>query len=326
MRPTVPSAIAAAVLLGPILPAAANDSTAELGAGGLRLVRNDNIAIVSENLYVSADAIRVAYRFRNKTDSILRYVVAFPLPAIDAVVPEETNFVLPNPGDDNFVDFQVTADGQLVAFGIDARATALGVDWTDELKLRGLPLNPLADGINEAIDNLAPPDLQALNERGLVIVDDYSRQSAWRLEAAFYWDQVFPPGRDVVVEHSYRPVAGYGFFGEHVLTDPYYLDKYCIDDAFARAARTKLAALAGSMNPYLDEVRVSYILTTANNWSGPIGTFRLVVDKGDPDALVSFCGENVRKISPTEFEVTADDYVPLRELDILIARPANRQQ
>ena len=36
----------------------------------------------------------------------------------------------------------------------------------------------------------------------------------------------------------------------------------------------------------------------------PIGRFRLVVDKGAPGNLVSFCGEGVRKISPTRFEMS----------------------
>jgi hypothetical protein len=66
---------------------------------------------------------------------------------------------------------------------------------------------------------------------------------------------------------------------------------------------------------------VSYILTTANNWARPIGDFRLVVDKGSPDALVSFCGTDVKKISPTQFEMRAKDFTPEQELEILIATP-----
>ena len=50
--------------------------------------------------------------------------------------------------------------------------------------------------------------------------------------------------------------------------------------------------------------------------------FRLVVDKGSPDALVSFCGEGVRKIAPTQFEMRKDNFTPTRDLDVLIlARP-----
>ncbi len=82
-----------------------------------------------------------------------------------------------------------------------------------------------------------------------------------------------------------------------------------------------LLAIAGQDMPYLSERRISYILTTANNWSRPIGDFRLTVDKGSPDALVSFCADNVTKTGPTTFTATAKDFVPERELDVLIVAP-----
>ena len=62
MRP----AIAFAILVTLAAPAAANDSTAQLGAGGLELVRNDTIEVLSEDLYVSAKEVRVTYHFRNR--------------------------------------------------------------------------------------------------------------------------------------------------------------------------------------------------------------------------------------------------------------------
>jgi hypothetical protein len=301
--------------------ALANDSTTELGAGGLNLVRTESVELLSEDLYVSADAVRVVYRFRNKSDAPATYVVAFPLPPVDAGTPEEMNIVFPDNESDDFVDFHVAVDGVPVTAALDQHVTALGVDRTEELRRRGLPLNPIADGLYQRLETLPPVDREEMNRIGLILVDDYSVQTAWRLEQTYYWEQTFPPGRDVVVEHTYRPVVGFGFFGDYVLADDDYRAKYCIDDDFARAARARLAAIAGSMNPYLDERRISYILTTALNWAGPIGEFRLLVDKGDADALVSFCGAGVRKIGPTQFDMTAKDFAPLRELEILIARP-----
>ena len=70
------------------------------------------------------------------------------------------------------------------------------------------------------------------------------------------------------------------------------------------------------------EQRIEYVLTTGGNWAlGTIGDFKLTIDKGDPDNLVSFCGENVRKTGPTTFEMTAKDFYPERDLDILILHP-----
>ena len=70
------------------------------------------------------------------------------------------------------------------------------------------------------------------------------------------------------------------------------------------------------------EQRIEYVLTTGGNWAlGTIGDFKLTIDKGEPDNLVSFCGENVRKTGPTTFEMTAKDYYPERDIEILILHP-----
>jgi len=313
------SALALVAMLA--TPAAANDSTAQLGAGGLQLVRNDAIEILSEDLYVSTTEVRVAYRFRNTTDAPVTYIVAFPLPVIDAIVPEAMNIMLPDAASENFVGFTVTVDGKPVTPMVESRVTALGIDRTDVVRGYGLPLNPIAEGLYQTLERVPEPEKQELNQLGLIYIDPYNVEAAWKLETTFYWEQTFPPGEELAIAHSYRPVTGYGFFGDWVFNEPSYAPKYCIDKDFEAAARKKLAAIANTDMPYLNERRVSYILTTANNWSRPIGDFRLVVDKGSPDALVSFCGTGVKKISPTQFEMRAKDFVPEQELEILIATP-----
>ena len=57
---------AAVVLVAALCGASAraNDSTAELGVGGLQLVRNYSIELLSEELYLSPTEVRVSYRFR----------------------------------------------------------------------------------------------------------------------------------------------------------------------------------------------------------------------------------------------------------------------
>jgi hypothetical protein len=306
-------------------PALANDSTAALGAGGLQLVRNVEIELLSEDLYVSTMEVRVTYHFRNTTDKPVTYYVAFPLPAVDSTTPEEANFVLPDPDSDNFVDFHVSVDGIEVTPSIYQAALALDVDRSDVLKAHGLPLNPGSEGLYQKLEKMPAAERDELNQLGLVLVDEYNVQAAWKLNTTFYWEQTFPPGEEIVVEHSYKPVVGFGFFGKESLDIPEYKTKYCFDDAFANAARARLAAIADDPTPYYDEQRISYILTTANNWASPIKSFHLVVDKGDPAALVSFCGTGVKKISPTEFEVDATDFSPEQELEILIAKPHKDQ-
>jgi hypothetical protein len=45
-----------------------------------------------------------------------------------------------------------------------------------------------------------------------------------------------------------------------------------------------------------------------------------VVDKGAPDNLVSFCGDDVRKLGETRFEMKKSDYPPDGNLSILILK------
>jgi hypothetical protein len=73
--------------------------------------------------------------------------------------------------------------------------------------------------------------------------------------------------------------------------------------------------------PRIVERRINYVLTTGANWAGPIKDFHLVVDKGRPDRIVSFCGQGKNEISPTQSEVRATDFTPTRDLEILILGP-----
>jgi hypothetical protein len=66
---------------------------------------------------------------------------------------------------------------------------------------------------------------------------------------------------------------------------------------------------------------LEYILTTGANWSGPIRSFRLVVDKGSSNNLISFCGQGVRKIDPTRFELRKSQFIPASNLYVLIVTP-----
>ncbi len=76
-----PAALLAAGLLA--TAARANDSAAELDAGGLVLRREPGIALVSEDLSIARDRIGVSYLFRNRVQEPRTVRIAFPLPPID---------------------------------------------------------------------------------------------------------------------------------------------------------------------------------------------------------------------------------------------------
>ena len=71
----------------------------------------------------------------------------------------------------------------------------------------------------------------------------------------------------------------------------------------------------------MPDKRADYVLTTGANWARPIGSFRLVVDKGKPANLVSFCADGVKKIGPTQYEVRHTNWRPTRDLHVLIIEP-----
>jgi hypothetical protein len=96
--------------------------------------------------------------------------------------------------------------------------------------------------------------------------------------------------------------------------------EYCMDQDFI-AAVDRRSAKDSDGDPRMPDRRIDYILTTGANWRSPIGSFRLVVDKGKPGNLVSFCETGVKKISPTQFEVRHSNWMPRRDLHVLIIEP-----
>ena len=77
----------------------------------------------------------------------------------------------------------------------------------------------------------------------------------------------------------------------------------------------------GDLSPPFTEQRIEYILVSGANWKAPIGDFHMVVDKGAPANLVSFCADGVKKIGPTEFEVRHTNFTPTRDVSIVILLP-----
>jgi hypothetical protein len=144
--------------------------------------------------------------------------------------------------------------------------------------------------------------------------------------------QTFPPGKPVTVEHRYRASMGLSFDtilrkglrDNAAMSDEVkrYRATYCVADDLLRGI-DKIAGDAEGNTANLRERRISYILKTGANWSGPIKDFKLVIDKGKPDRLVSFCLDNVKKTSPTAFEVRMKDFTPDRDLKILLIGKAD---
>lgn len=310
----------------------ANDSMAELKTGGLEYVRSDAISMVREDLFISEDTIAVDYVFENTTEADVDSLVAFPMPTVIPSAYEPTGVPIE---DTNFLGFRVFVENEEIQPELSQRATALGVDVTDELFGARMPLLPVSEATQQALTLLPEALVDDWLARGIVIAEYWDVGKGmerhlmpnWILDQTYYWRMSFPAGQQVHVGHTYTPSVG-GSAGVFFLdwdgkpTEAYadYEKRYCIDPPFVKAVKKHLKADGGIS---MTESWISYILTTGRNWFGPIGTFTLMVDKGQTSNLVSFCGTGVKKIGPTRFSVTYTDYYPEKELDVLIMEPAN---
>lgn len=319
------------LLAASCLPSHANDSTAELATGGLKFVTTPDIEMRSEDLFISLQQIKVRYVFFNSSAKPVTTLVAFPMPDI-VVNSMDENIAYPTDDPENLLNFHTLVDGKPVPAKLEQKVLAAGIDRTDFLRGLGIPLAPQLQATNETLDKLPKQTQDELVKLGLAERLEYDSgdgmqkhvEARWTLKTTYYWEQTFPAQTEIVIEHGYQPSVG-----SSVATSlghdwarkngkyPDY-DKYCTDSDFISTVEkaTKAAAKTGAI-PFTEQ-RIDYILSTGANWSGPIGSFRLVIDKGEPGNLVSFCGDGVKKIGPTQFEMRKSDFVPTGDLNVLI--------
>lgn len=310
--------------------ARANDSTAEIALGGLTFTKSDAISMDSEDLYISRDRVRVKYRFTNTTDAPIDALVAFPLPEIPPGTIEDETIYWGDPV--SGLKFTTSVDGQPLALQLVEQAFFKGRDIGARLSSLRIPLNRFSESFDAAINRLPKAEREHLLSDGLIrdngVSDHPIWMGLWSLCTTLTRQQTFPARKTVPVEHEYTPMAG-GSVGGGL--DPQLRTqaelradfitkrrKYCIDDNWLVSFDRKLRSQTKEEAPRYSEVWLGYVLKTGANWKGPIGDFRLVIDKGNPDSLVSFCAEGVTKISATQFEVRHTNFTPTNDLDILI--------
>ena len=330
-----------ALLVGPLVCCAmlgdvsANDSTVELSVGGLTFTRNPDISMESEELTITPEFVTVRYVFLNQSQKPVNVTVAFPLPDIDLA--DADNYAIPTDDPVNFVAFQTKIDGKPVTFSINQRALLGEKDVSARIKSAGLPILPIGTQQNR-VSELSAEVKDRLIEEGLLIPAGTNAAgqplhgASWTVRTSIVRQQTFPSGKPVVVEHRYRTSMGLSF--DTVLRKALrentamaaevkrYRSEYCVPDELLRGIDRIAGGAEGNVQK-LRERRISYVLKTGANWAGPIKDFKVVIDKGLPDRLISFCLDNVKKISPTAFEIRKKDFTPERDLKILLIGKAD---
>ena len=343
------------------MPAMANDASSELAAGGLVLTKTDAISMQREDLFLSPDEVRVRYEYRNDTGAPVSLRVAFPLPPVPVDGPGGPTLFSPDGTmlahnidlqiqEANFLNLRLTVDGKDQPVQTEIRADLpdgrnivqqlyqLG-GWRLVLTPSFYTLDPSPDGAE--IDDSGPTLDRGLRALGAVHGENGSGMPLWSTHVTLHWQQTFRPGI-TVVEHRYRPVLGTQLVQSvrPDLTpdiesdrlagswDEALADAFCIDPPTRQAIRDlERTALQASPPRGLIGLTLGYILQTARNWRGPIGTFHLTI-AGDQtfrkgfgplkSGAVTLCSDlPLHQTGPQRFEATAQDYVPQHDLRVL---------
>jgi len=305
---------------------------ATLGAGGLVPSKSTEVVMESEDLRISVHQIDVRYVFRNTTNHDVDAIVAFPLPALDGGTVENVPISIPSKDPVNFMSFAATVDGHIVSPKVELRAFKDGKDITARLVAFGLPVSVLDPQLATAIAKLSTEQRKKLELDNLVVDEEIQRGANaklehhiwawWETRVKYYWSQHFPADGTVHVSHSYQPIVG----GSYIVRGDdgnFSVKPYCGGAETLTKIRDLKAKVGkkGDSDVDLLERRIQYILTTGNNWSGPIRSFRLQIVKDKPEDILATCFPGLRKMSDTTYELSQTNFHPTAELNVLILQP-----
>lgn len=305
--------------------ALANDTYATLGAGGLVPLKSHEIEMVSEDLRISVHRITIHYVFRNTTERDVKALVAFPLPDLNGETLYYAPIRIPAENRANFLNFTVTSDGQPVAVQQESRAFLDKREVTARLRAAGVSPTVFLAPLNAALSKISSAERQKLLSENLIEADDsggHGWVARWALRVKFYWNQEFPAGKNVVLDQTYQPIVG----GSYLTTNDggqWSVTPYCGGAPALREIARIMQGFPGSKDAdiILFERTIDYILTTGNNWSGPIRNFHLTVETDSPDDIVLTCMQGLKRTAATRYELQRSDFHPREELKLKILQP-----
>ena len=267
--------------------------------------------MLEEILQISQKQVNVKYRFLNESKRGINTTVAFPLPPYDPVPSDHlgSREIMPT--------FKILVGGRPVSPEISRKAVVGNRDITARLREVGLSDKQIFDNPDLTDDQRAA--LEKLDETNREILD-------WRVAETAFWQQSFPAGKEIVIEHQYKPVVGlrfdsayYGGLHITLLLPP------CLDERTGRNLGNRLIKAYAKLVEHDDDQIVThdieYILGTGRNWKGPIGEFKLRIEKEKPDDIISLCFPGkLKRASPTVYEFYKRDFVPPDNLVVYFYR------
>jgi len=295
----------------------ANDSTSSVSAGGITLLKNENIRMLQEVLEISTKKVTVHYRFFNESDQDIHTTVAFPLPEF------EWNPEVEEHGRTDtyttFRSFKSWTNGKPVQIKQARKALMGNKDVTERLRKIGLNEKQIFetfDGSKE-ISKSQEKELAELYRK----MTGKKSFWLWTISETLYWEQTFPKQQEIEVIHEYNPSVGLNLYvGNDTvqLSDlmTHHNDRACL----SKETASKLSKMYTSKGLSVSDIR--YVLGTGKNWKGPIGSFTLRLTKDSQYQLISLCFPGTpRKINETSLEFTQNNYTPQDRLDVYFFTP-----
>lgn len=296
----------------------ANDSTGYVGTGGIEYLKNKNIAMQSEDLFISKKLIKVDYQFKNLSQHDIAETVLFPLPKVQNYIEYDYADVK------GLIDsFKVTVNGKALKpkmhvraflpsnedqyindgdFQADVTTTLLDCGLTEQELMQPWQQENIDTHIQiqQKIQACKNPKIQQL----LAFQDEDVIR--WQSQIIYSWQQSFKANTITQVSHQYQPLVG----GSVSLYPDEYNHQFCMDQNFKQGLKK-----AQSQNAPFSAL--GYILTTGANWAKPIQNFKLTIER-EPNELVSFCWKgHVKKISTTQFQMVEKNFIPKQDLDVI---------
>jgi len=332
------------------LPTArANTTNAVIAAGGLMLTKNEAIVMQREDLTLTPGKVMIRYEMLNDTGAPVTLRVAFPMPEVPPIT-FVGNLLRDAPlKDPNFLNFQIFAvhaqSKEKISPELNVKALLPdGRDVATELRrIGGWPL-VLQPGIFDSDDRSLQSRIKAASDSvpeaghhvmtakvkeelfalNAIQEDKNIYMLPWRTTLTYHWMQTFAPGV-TVLEQSYVPIKGINFFSpsrswtgkdwkddKPVRLEGISLTDFCID----RSTEERL--LTFTKDGYGGAGNLKYILTTAQNWRGPIGNFHLTIEGDQATGAIALCTDlPLKKTGPMRYEAEVINYVPNKELEVL---------
>ena len=260
----------------------ANDTSGTiLPAGGVVFEKQDGIKMQVEALYIRPKQIEVNYLFENTTDKDITTQMFFPLPQMPAV--EEYL------GDEaHDYKFKLWVNGKTKPYQTHWTVTQNGKDITNNVSILFYhPEEVITDQeLDKRIQTLPEETRQKLQDQKIIewnwLVDGnigefqawtMANDISWQKQISYSWQQTFPAHKTVSVRHTYRPTSIYTNvgtpFSKCINKQSEQFQKF----VYIPENERKYSWKHLDARDYLE-----YILTTADNWQGPIENFNLLVE------------------------------------------------